>query len=533
MKKIFIKEVLSGEIMDKILKWISIAGALMMVAANVIAGFSGGFSWFTFLLAGLGLLFFLSIAFAGEPSSLAGYLRLFLNLIFLLGALVFLYLIISNHNARWDLTKNKQFSLSPQTILYLRGLADTITVTGFATNPQDMRRFFDQYTRYTDRLKIGIRNPFKDFREAQRLKSEFETELSPGDVFLQCGKRKKKLSQLEESAFINALVEIQRPKDIVIYFLTGHGEGSLDEPSQEQLKKNIPSFYTLKRLCEERGMIVKTLELMRTGVVPEDASALVCAGPRLDLFPMEKDALLGYLEQGGRLILMLDPPKGADQTFPLFKSLMESFGVALKDDIVMDPNKASMEQFGLPLIPLVTRYIKHAITENVPYTDAALFLPLARTVNSVSPLPPSIIVTPLMQSSPYSWSQPIEDLLKETISPPERARIGPQNVAAAVTKTPPGGEEDKQTRIVIFGDSDIFTDVNIVYQIPVYLFLNSVSWLTQMADIVAIPPKLVEDTPMSLSAGQKEFLAILFVIAIPSLIFFGGLGYTLIRRRLR
>jgi ABC-type uncharacterized transport system involved in gliding motility auxiliary subunit len=519
--------------MDKVLKWISIVGALMMVAANVIAGFSGGFSWLTLLLGGLGLLFFLSITFGGESANIAGYLRLFLNLAFLLGALVFLYLILSNHNARRDLTKNKQFSLSPQTIRYLRGLTDTITVTGFATNPQDMRRFFDQYTRYTDRLKLGIRNPFKDFREAQRLKNEFESDLYPGDVFLQCGKRKKKLSELEESKFINALVEIQRPKDIFIYFLMGHGEGSLDEPSEEQLKKNIPSFYTLKRLCEERGMIVKTLELMRTGLVPEDASALVCAGPRLDLYPIEKDALMRYLEQGGRLILMLDPPKDTDQTFPLFKSLLESFGIALKDDIIMDPNKASMEQFGIPIIPLVTRYIKHAITENIPQTGAALFLPLARSVNPLAPLPPAIIVTPLMQSSPYSWSQPIGDLLKEKFSPPERSRIAPQNVAAAVTKTPPGGEEDKQTRIVVFGDSDIFTDVNIIYQIPVYLFLNSVSWLTQMEDIVAIPPKLLEDTPLSLTAGQKEFLAILFMIAIPSLIFFGGLGYTLIRRRLR
>ncbi len=519
--------------MDKVLKWISIAGVLLMVSANVIAGISGGFSWLTLLLAGIGLLLFLSITFAGESANLSSYMRLFLNIAFLLGALVFFYLVVSNHNARWDLTKNREFSLSPQTIRYLRGLSGAVTVTGFATNPQDMRRFFDQYTRYTDSLKVDIRNPFKDFREAQRLKNEFETDLYPGDVFLQCGKRKKKLAELEESKFINALVEIQRPKDLVVFFLTGHGEGSLDEPSGEQMKKNIPSFHTLKRLCEERGMIVKTLELMRTGLVPEEASALVCAGPRLDLFPIEKDALAKYLEQGGRLILMLDPPKDTNQTFPLFKSLLESFGIALRDDIIMDPNKASMEQFGIPIIPLITRYVKHPITENVPQTGAALFLPLARSVGPLAPLPPDIIVTPLMQSSPYSWSQPIGDLLKETFTPPERSRIAPQNVAAAVTKTPPGGEEDKQTRIVIFGDSDIFTDVNIIYQIPVYLFLNSISWLTRMEDIVAIPPKLVEDTPLSFTAGQKEFLAILLMIAVPSLIFFGGLGYTLIRRRLR
>lgn len=519
--------------MNPTLKWLSITGVLMMIAANVIAGFAGGFSPITYILGGLGLLFFLSLAFSGESANLTNYLRLFLNLVFIIGTLVFLYLICSNHNRKWDLTKNRQFSLSAQTVRYLRGLTKPITVTGFTTTPQDMRRFFEQYTAHTDMLKVEVRNPFKDFREAQRLKNEFETELAPGDIFIEFKKRKKKINELEESAFINALVETQREKDTIVYFMTGHGEGSLDEPTQEQLGKSVPSYYTLKRVCEERGMKVNTLELMRTGVVPEDASVLVCAGPLLDLYPVEQDGLEAWLESGGRFILMLDPPKGMDQTYLRFKKVLHKYGIDLKDDIIMDPNKASMEQFGLPVIPLVTSYTQHPITENIPQTGVALFLPLARTIQGATSLPPSITVSSLMHSSPYSWSQPVEDLFEDKFTAPDRDRLSPQPIAAAVTKTLPGMGEDQQTRIVIFGDSDIFTDVNIIYQIPIYLFMNSVSWLTQMADIVAIPPKLVEDTPMTLTAGQKEFLAILLVIAFPCLVFFGGLGYTLIRRRMR
>jgi ABC-type uncharacterized transport system involved in gliding motility auxiliary subunit len=519
--------------MNRTLKWLSIAGVLMLIAANVIAGFAGGFSLVTFILGGAGLVFFLSIMFSGESANLAGYLRLFLNLAFILGTFVFLYLICSNHNQKWDLTKNRQFSLSPQTVRYLRGITKPITVTGFSVSPQDMRRFFEQYTAHTDMLKVEIRNPFKDFREAQRLKKEFETDLSSGDIFIEFNKRKKKINELEESAFINALVEIQREKDIVVYFMSGHGEGSLDEPTEEQLKKSVPSYYSLKKVCEERGMKVNTLELMRTGVVPEDASVLVCAGPLLDLYPVEQDGLEAWLDSGGRFILMLDPPKGMDQTYPRFKDLLKKYGIDLKDDIIMDPNKASMEQFGLPVIPLVTSYAQHPITENISQTGVALFLPLARTVEPAASLPPSIQVSALMRSSPYSWSQPIEDLFEEKFTTPDRDKLSPQPLAAVVTKTPAGFGEDQQTRIVIFGDSDIFTDVNIIYQIPLYLFANSVSWLTQMADIVAIPPKLVEDTPMTLTAGQKEFLAILLVIAVPCLVFIGGLGYTLIRRRMR
>ena len=50
---------------------------------------------------------------------------------------------------------------------------------------------------------------------------------------------------------------------------------------------------------------------------------------------------------------------------------------------------------------------------------------------------------------------------------------------------------------------------------------------------MAVPPKISEDTPMALTASMKELLAILLVITLPSLIFIGGLGYTIIRRRTR
>jgi len=519
--------------MDKTLKILSITGVSMMIAANVIAGFSGGFSLPTFILGGAGLLCFFSITLTGETANLAYYFRLLLNLAFLLGFLVFLYLILCNHNARWDLTKNKQFSLSSQTVQYIKSIQNPIQVTGVTTTPRDMRRFFEQYTALTDFLKVEVRNPFKDFREVQQLKNEFRTEISPGDIFIRMEKRKKKISNMDEASFVNALVEVQREQETVVFFLSGHGEGTLEEPTPEQLKKNTPSYNTLKTLCEQQGMIVKTLELMRKGVVPEEASALVCAGPRMDLFPLEKNVLEKWLNNGGQLICMLDPPKGMDQTFPLFKELFRNFGVILKDDIIMDPNKASMEQYGMPIIPLVTKYFEHSITENIPFGSAAIFLPLSRTINPSDPLPPEIQFEPLLQSSPYSWSQPIGDLFEENFTPPDQSLICPQTLAAAITKTPPGGNADSQARIVLFGDSDIFTDINIKYQIPVYLFHNSLSWLTQRADVVAIPPKVVEDTPLALTAGQKEFLAILLIIAIPSLIFFGGLGFTLIRRRMR
>ena len=136
-----------------------------------------------------------------------------------------------------------------------------------------------------------------------------------------------------------------------------------------------------------------------------------------------------------------------------------------------------------------------------------------------------------MKTGKNSWSQPMQELLRENIDTPPEDERAPQPLAAAITRSRPG--TDRDARLLVFGDSDIFTDSNIVYELPVYLFVNGISWLTQSEETVAIPPKVVETTPMTLSMAQKELLAVLLVITLPALVMFGGLGYTMWRRRSR
>ena len=53
--------------------------------------------------------------------------------------------------------------------------------------------------------------------------------------------------------------------------------------------------------------------LAQQGAVPDDASVVIAAGPQIDFFPTEIDALKNYLEKNGKLLLELDPPDKAGQ----------------------------------------------------------------------------------------------------------------------------------------------------------------------------------------------------------------------------
>src|SRR5690606_28763814 len=54
-----------------------------------------------------------------------------LSVLLVLGILIFIGLVTVKHSAQWDLTQNKMFTLSPQTVTVLEGLESPVTVTAF------------------------------------------------------------------------------------------------------------------------------------------------------------------------------------------------------------------------------------------------------------------------------------------------------------------------------------------------------------------------------------------------------------------
>src|SRR5207249_1494870 len=68
-----------------------------------------------------------------------------------------------------------------------------------------------------------------------------------------------------------------------------------------------------------------------------DASVVVIAGPKIDFFAPEVDALKKYLDKGGKLFLELDPPDKADSA-PLANliALAHDWGIQAGNNVVVD-----------------------------------------------------------------------------------------------------------------------------------------------------------------------------------------------------
>ncbi|MCX8037524.1 MAG: GldG family protein [Candidatus Sumerlaeia bacterium] len=543
--------------MEGLRKTLPLVGLLLMAAGLAIFGVyhSGTFSLTElqgetgkYIIAalvcfGVGALFvLLGFTFHGIGPNFKYYLSYSLTSIFVFGSLVMLYLIAHLHSKEFDLTERAVYSLHPRTKEYLQKLDKDIQITAFpAVNmKREVNAFLDRYARASSRIRYEIRDPYRDVKIAKK----YAENISPGDVFIWTGTRadsdkpasadfrEKKINvfsprDLTEARLTNAIVEVMRPEKVRVYFMQGHGETSLEAPSSMMgmQDENIQSYSAVQELLrDDMSFEVKTVTLARTGTVPDDCSLLICAGPQADLLPLEAQAIARYLDGGGRALFLLDPNDRPRVSFRQWEQLMARYGVRIQHDMVLEHNMLT-QLTGNPTMLLVSRFGSHATVSN---QSEMIQMATVRTVAAMEDRPSSITVEELMYSSDRSWSDEIEKLRGREVTLPEPSRMKEQPLGVAVSATLGG---NKELRMVVLGDSDVFE--NRFFPNTARVLINLVNWLVAREDLIDIPPKQRPDTPVFLTAVQLRTVFTLLVLVIPGVIFFSGVGYVLVRRRIR
>jgi ABC-type uncharacterized transport system involved in gliding motility auxiliary subunit len=284
------------------------------------------------------------------------------------------------------------------------------------------------------------------------------------------------------------------------------------------------------------------LVLVQRASVPDDAAVVVVAGPKIDFYPAEIDALKKYLGKGGKLLLELDPPEKVDSPpLPQLIALAHDWGVTVGNDIVVDASGTGRLIGTDPSVPVAASYPSHPITQRFNLLTA---YPLAR---SVTPIPGGVnghVAQGFVETSDRSWAETdIKGLLttgQVKLDVDKGDKPGPITLAAA-TSAPVGGAaapapDDKndtpkpETRVVVVGDSDFAGNVGIGIQGNRDLFMNIVGWLSQQENLIAIRPKEADDRRIAMTAAQQANLAWLTLLIIPGFIFGTGI-YTWMRRR--
>jgi len=142
---------------------------------------------------------------------------------------------------------------------------------------------------------------------------------------------------------------------------------------------------------------------------------------------------------------------------------------------------------------------------------------------------------PVLETSPQSWAETdLKGLSAGQVEFTEGAdRRGPTTLGMAVsapaTEAPvPAGSNSSpdapkpESRILAIGDSDFAGNNALGVQGNQDLFLNSVNWLAQQENLIAIRPRDAQDRRLTLTADQTQRIFLLSIFVIPGLVFAAG-----------
>lgn len=456
--------------------------------------------------------------------------NLLLVVVLVLAILVLVNYFFARHHYRFDFTEAKLHSLSDQSVKVLKSLKNDVLLKCFYReshyNRGKMENLLKNYAYHSKRIKYEFIDPDKNPGLVKRYEINQD-----GTTILECGDKENRITTSTEEDLTNAIIKVTREKKKVIYFLEGHGEGSIDQSDDN-------GYSFAKQELEKLGYEVKKLTLALSETFPQDCALLIVPGPEKDLLPNELETIDGFVHRGGRVFFMVDP-----ETAPGLPPFLLRFGVQLEDDIVVDTMSRLFG--GDYFMPLVSEYEFHEITQNFRY---ATFFPYARSVDIAGEKPAQITVNLLGKTSPNSWSERQLSVQRVTFDK-DKDKQGPISLAAVATLKPEEKKEEQaepekpateaepkesrpEGRVAVFGDSDFVTNRYYNLSGNGNLFLNTVNWLTEEADLISIQPKTSSPRTIHLTPSQGRMIFVFSVVILPLLVFIAGVSVWVRRRSL-
>ncbi len=440
-----------------------------------------------------------------RQTKFSGYVTLYILVI--VAVLAAANYLVNQHDASYDSTKNKLYSLSNQTEKVVRGLKEDVTVTYFdrSTEFGHARDLLGRYANLSSRLKVV----YVDLEKKPQLARTMGVR-NLGAIYVQAGAKREEAKSLTEEEVTGALIRALKTGDRNACFASSSGEMRIDDTNRNGLS-------ALRETLERNNYKVRAIALVGTPEVPKDCTVLIVAAPRLDYADAEVAAVQKFVEDGGRALFMLDPPlnvghEPASQNLALVK-LLDSWGVAVNKDLVRDM-ASFVAQLG-PEAPAVVEYESQPIVREMKGLPTAF--PLARSLEAKSS--GKATVEKLFGTSADSYATTD---LSGGRSDPKKDKKGPFTLAVAGTyrAAKPGGAG----RFVVVGNS-IWASNGLL---PVRsignrdLFLNMMNWLSSDEDLISIRPKEPEDQSFVMTKNQSNLVMYWSIFIMPFAIVLSG-----------
>lgn len=417
--------------------------------------------------------------------------------------------ISTARNHRLDLTLQQKFSLSPRSQQVLRKLAHDVQVTAFVQSDRPENFFLEDLLARMAAVGPRFRSRVVDMNKNPALAREYKATQYGTLVFESRGVRKGTLLAQGENDVISTLLQVTRGSEKTVYFLSGHGEGDIDNAYP------TIGFSKFASALTEEFYLTRKLFLGERGAVPDDATLVVLLGPEADLLPHELAALDDYVQSGGALFALIDP--GAPASVVAF---LERYGFDLPDAVAVDPVQRlyAGEMLTFRVSPTGKPH-QMIISVNAPPIFS-----LARVVRAYGNRE-GVLARPILRTSAEGWGSTDPQTATGGRAPydAEKDLAGPVVVAGEITF---GKDDGLGGQILVFGDSDLGNNKLIEQGGNRDLLVNAVNWLAEDVEQMAARPEAQESGRHQwiLSALQVSWVRLVSVVFMPAAFLVLGLG---------
>ena len=443
-----------------------------------------------------------------------------LSIIGVIGIAVFVNIIVAQRfDYKYDLTELRENSLSDSTLKILKSLDKQIDVIAFFSDStsQNAVRTLDKlelYQRESEFISFSIKNPYIDTHLV-------DSKLVDGTIVFSTNERKEEVTIVSEQKFTSAILKLIQNRTKKIYFLEDHGEHKIDDLYDSGLSK-------LKTELENHNYEPNSLSFLIEQDIPNDCDLLVIAGPTYPFSQKDIGRIDKYLANYGKLLILFNPSKETEDVNDGLVQLMSKWGVSVGNDLVLD--KVAQAIMLGPSAPF-PNFEFHEITR--PLTGHRLAFPNTRSVTPINNSKSELIIKSLAKTaSPItvSWAErgrnPDGKFSSDGYTP-DQDLPAPVSLAVAVEKIVDSEDETSSemnhTRIVVFGSTQFA--MNYYWgESNGILLINSINWLTEDGDLIAITePDKSKQTLRRMTIQEANLVQLISLFLIPISVFIGGI----------
>ena len=430
-----------------------------------------------------------------------------------------------------DISSQKLYSIGDETKKMLKDLEKDVTIYQIAQSGSEDENIVNLLKKYEDEskhIKVEQKDPVVNPKFVSQYTSD---DLSANSLIVVCGDRNKVIDY-------NNMYETSMDYQTYSSQTTGFdGEGQITSAIGYVTSENLPVLYTVeghgekdmdssvKEDIEKANMDIKSLNLLTEGSVPDDADCLFIDSPSTDFSSDEKDAIIEYLENGGKAMIFSDY---TTEDMPNFDAILENYGVQRVDGVVFEgDNQHYAMQMPYYLVPTINSTDASSETASAGYY---VLVPYAQGIKQLEDVRDTVKIESILTTSDQAYSK--TDLNSNTIEKEDGDVEGPFDLGVSITESL---DDDKETQIVYYSTSNLMDSQTnqMVSGGNEKLIMESLKWMTDTEESasVSIPSKSLEVSYLTITDYDAAFWKICTIALIPGIFLVIGFVVWIKRRK--